>query len=54
MKKFKVLLISLLLLPCMVKADMGAPEMKPYEMVVTNPEGIDYYDTDELVGMFPL
>ena len=47
MKKFKMLLISLLLLPCMVKADMGAPEMKPYEMVVTNPEGIDYYDTDE-------
>ena len=28
----------------MVKADMGAPMLRPYEMVVTAEDGIDYYD----------
>ena len=27
-----------------VKADMSAPELRPYEVVVTNPSGIDYYN----------
>ena len=45
MKKIKLLLVFILLLiPCMVKADMSAPSLKPYDMVVIAPEGIDYYD----------
>lgn len=47
MKKLKYLLFILLFIPCMVKADMGAPELKPYEMIVTNPDGIDYYESSE-------
>lgn len=45
MKKIKILLVFILLLiPCMVRADMGAPMLKPYDMVVVAPDGIDYYD----------
>ena len=45
MKKIvsKVFLIMLLLLPVGVLADMGAPEIKSYELIVTNPDGVDYY-----------
>lgn len=45
MKKIKLLLLLIvMLIPCMVKADMGAPMTRPYEMVVTAEDGIDYYD----------
>ena len=47
MKKLKFLLICLLCLPVIVKADMGPPETKQYELVVTNPDGIDYYKDEE-------
>ena len=46
MKKLKYLLFVLFLIPGMVKADMGAPDVRPYDMVVTNPDGIDYYETE--------
>lgn len=47
--KFSLLLIIALvfIIPFGVKADMGSPEMRPVEMVVTNPEGIDYYSDSE-------
>ena len=41
LNKFFFLLI--LLLPYIVKADMGAPILRQYEVVVTNEEGIDTY-----------
>ena len=45
MKKFlKLFVLLLLVIPFSVYADMGAPEIKPYEVIVTNPNGIDYYD----------
>lgn len=43
MKNLKYLLICLLLFPVIVKADMGAPEVRPYELVVIDPDGVDYY-----------
>ena len=44
MKKIlKLLLLTILFIPYIVKADMGAPILKPYDMVVTNQNGIDYY-----------
>ena len=47
MKKIiKYLLLTILFIPCIIKADMGAPMIRPYEMVVTNPNGIDYYGYD--------
>ncbi len=43
MKKIKkLLIIMLLLIPCFVKADMGAPMLREFEVVVVNPEGVDY------------
>ena len=45
MKKIKLLLVFvLLLMPCMVMADMDAPSLKPYDIVVVAQDGIDYYD----------
>ena len=45
MKKFlKLFVLLLLVIPFSVYADMGAPEIRPYEVIVTNPNGIDYYD----------
>ena len=38
----KILIIMLLFIPCFVKADMGAPMLREFEMVVVNPEGVDY------------
>lgn len=50
MKKIKLLLVFvLLLIPCMVMADMGAPSIKPFDMVVVAQDGIDYYDYQENV-----
>lgn len=44
MKKFlKIFVLLLLVVPFAVKADMGAPEIKSYDVVVTNPDGVDYY-----------
>ena len=39
----KILIIMLLLIPCFVKADMSAPSIRPLEIVVVNPDGVDYY-----------
>ncbi|MBR6133679.1 MAG: SH3 domain-containing protein [Bacilli bacterium] len=46
MKKIvkSLLLFILLLIPYIVKADMGMPMSREYDVVVTNPNGIDYYD----------
>ena len=49
MKKIKkFLLLSLILLISVfaynVKADMGAPKLREIELVVINPDGVDYYD----------
>ena len=44
--KLKLLVVFvLLLLPCVVLADMDAPTIKPYEMVVAAQDGVDYYDS---------
>ena len=43
MKKIFYLLIGLLLLPSMVKADMASPEVIMYDASVTNPNGIPIY-----------
>ena len=44
----KFLLLSLILLISVfaynVKADMGAPQFREIELVVINPDGVDYYD----------
>lgn len=50
MKKLKLLLIALFMIPCIVKADMGAPEIKQYEMVVIATDGVDYYPSDDAVS----
>ena len=47
MKKLKYLLFILFIIPCMVKADMAGPDLRPYKMVVTDPDGIDYYDNED-------
>ena len=54
MKKFvRFLALCLLFIPALVHADMGAPELRKYEAVVTNPNGIDYFDYEEnIVGHF--
>ena len=49
MKKLKKIFILLIVFISFiainsVKADMSAPELRPYEVVVTNPSGIDYYN----------
>ncbi len=46
MKKIIVSLLVLLLFPLIVHADMGAPMIPEYEAVVTNPNGVDYYETN--------
>lgn len=44
MKKIKncilALVISLCMLPMIARADMGAPMVTPYEVVITNPDGV--------------
>lgn len=43
MKQIKKLFILLLLcIPCFVKADMGAPMLREFEIVVVNPDGVNY------------
>ena len=44
MKNRFILLIFVLFMPIIAYADMGAPMIKPYEMVVVSGDGIDYYD----------
>lgn len=45
MKKiFKLFLLFILFIPCVIKADMGSPILRPYQMVVINPNGLDCYD----------
>lgn len=47
MKKFNLLLLlALLFVPFLVKADMGAPEMLKYDVLVVKEEGIDRYTYD--------
>lgn len=47
MKFIKKLFILLILcVPCIAKADMGAPMLREFEIVVVNPEGIDYDPND--------
>ena len=41
-----LILLILLIVPISVKADMGAPEIEPYEAVVNKVEGINYYTND--------
>ena len=44
MKKIiSLLIIMVFFIPSVVKADMGAPVIEPYKLIVTAPEGIDYY-----------
>ena len=40
------LLLGIMILPMVAKADMGAPEIKPYELTVDNKSGISLYDSD--------
>ena len=43
MKFIKKLLVLLIIcVPCFVKADMGAPMLREFEIVVVNPNGVDY------------
>jgi len=45
MKKIiSLILTSILVLPIFVHADMGAPEIKPYEAYVVKADGADYYE----------
>lgn len=55
MKKNSLLLLLLILLiPCFVKADMGMPELKEYEVIVTKKDGIDLIDyNDEVITTIP-
>lgn len=51
-KKIKLmlfLLLGIMILPMVAKADMGAPEIKPYDLTVTNEAGISLYDSDYTV-----
>lgn len=46
MKKVNIILflmVALILLPLSVKADMGVPEIQPYEVIVNKATGINYY-----------
>lgn len=45
-KKIMVLLICVLVLPIVVNADMGAPEITSYNVLVTNANGAQTYDYD--------
>ena len=45
MKKFLFgMLILIMFIPFVVKADMGAPMLRQYEVLVAKEDGIDYYD----------
>lgn len=47
MKRFlKLLLVAILVMPFMAKADMGAPQISSIEVTIANENGIDYYDYD--------
>ena len=43
-KKIIVTLICILALPILVNADMGAPETYHYEVIITNPNGVEIED----------
>lgn len=45
-KKIMITLICVLILPIVVNADMGAPEITSYDVLVTNPNGAQAYDYD--------
>lgn len=52
MKRIKNVLIMILLTlltPLMVYADMGAPEISPYEVIVTNKDGAKMEDSDTVI-----
>lgn len=54
MKKILSLIIALIcLVPNIVKADMGAPEIRPYEMIVVSENGVKYYDNHNEKGVIP-
>ena len=48
MKKLFYLLIGLILLPSIAKADMFGPNVIAYTAVVNNPDGVDIYVCDEI------
>ena len=52
-KTIKLLLLLAILVPAYAKADMGAPMMIPYDMIVTNPDGKDCstYDNSKTYHM---
>ena len=43
-KKLFIFLLFMIVMPTLVFADMGAPMIKPYEAIVHNVEGADYYE----------
>lgn len=45
-KLLSIMVLLLIFIPISAKADIGAPELKPYEIIVLNPEGTDMYDYD--------
>lgn len=55
MKRIYLFIITILLiLPTVVNADLMAPEMLSYDAIVKNPNGADYYESDESkVGTVP-
>ena len=52
MKKIFYLLIGVLLLPSMVKADLAAPAIITYEAIVNNPDGVDIYKYDNSTNSY--
>lgn len=44
MKKIMAILLIVFIFPIMVKADMGAPVIQPYEAYIVNASGADYYE----------
>ena len=48
-KNFKLFLLFILFIPCVIKADMGSPSVRPYKMVVINPNGLDCYDYNNVL-----
>lgn len=43
-KKLFIFLLFMIVMPTLVFADMGAPMIKPYEAIVHNVDGADYYE----------
>lgn len=52
MKKIsKLLVLLLLIMPLTVMADMGAPYIEPYDLIVTDSNGVDYYSDYQLTNV---